>query len=381
MFTRKVTFISFGIVIFAVLIIAACSAFPSQATPTEEPVEFDDSPPVVSATGIVVPSEWTTLSMSTAGVVEDLPVYEGDQVNEDQVLVRLKGKEDLQAAITAAEFEVASAEKVLDDLYDNAETILAGKQEEVALYAREFRNAQYQLDNFTIPQNQKDLETMEAFDLMKERLDSAREAFEPYRYKSSNNETREDRKEDLEDAQSDYDSALKRLEYENVVKVAQANLERAREDFEVYRDGPDPAEVKLAESRLNNANASLKAAQSALEDLELISKFDGITSEVFVHAGEWVTPGQPIVLLADLDNLRVETTDLNEIDAARVKDGDKVIVTFDALPEVVVNGIVDKIATKASQGTGVNYKVIIILDDIPEQLRWDMTAFVDIQVE
>lgn len=381
MFTRKVTFISFGIVIFAALIIAACSAFPSQATPTEEPVEFDDSPPVVSATGIVVPSEWTTLSMSTAGVVEDLPVYEGDQVNEDQVLVRLKGKEDLQAAITAAEFEVASAEKVLDDLYDNAETILAGKQEEVALYAREFRNAQYQLDNFTIPQNQKDLETMEAFDLMKERLDSAREAFEPYRYKSSNNETREDRKEDLEDAQSDYDSALKRLEYENVVKVAQANLERAREDFEVYRDGPDPAEVKLAESRLNNANASLKAAQSALEDLELISRFDGITSEVFVHAGEWVTPGQPIVLLADLDNLRVETTDLNEIDAARVKDGDKVIVTFDALPEVVVNGIVDKIATKASQGTGVNYKVIIILDDIPEQLRWDMTAFVDIQVE
>jgi len=354
---------------------------PSQETPTDQPVEFDDSPPVISATGIVVPSEWTTLSMSTAGVVEDVQIYEGDQVKEDQVLVRLKGKEDLQAAITAAEFEVASAEKVLDDLYDNAETILAGKQEEVALYARDFRNAQYQLDNFTIPQNQKDLETMEAFDLMKDRLDKAREAFEPYRYKSSNNETREDRKEDLEDAQSDYDSALKRLEYENVVKVAEANLERAREDFEVYREGPDPAEVKLAESRLNNANASLKAAQSALQDLELMSRFDGITSEVFVHSGEWVTPGQPIVLLADLDNLRVETTDLNEIDAARVKDGDKVIVTFDALPEVVVNGIVDKIATKASQGTGVNYKVIIILDDIPEQLRWDMTAFVDIQVE
>jgi multidrug efflux pump subunit AcrA (membrane-fusion protein) len=381
MLARKVSKISFGMVMIAAFFIGACSALPSQETPTEEPVEFDDSPPIVSATGIVVPSEFTTLSMTTAGVVNDVHVYEGDQVNKDQVLVRLKGKEELQAAISAAEFEVVSAKKALDDLFDNAEIILASKQEEVALYAREFRNAQYQLDNFTVPQNQKDLETMEAFDLMKERLDRAREAFEPYRYRSSNNETREDRKEDLEEAQSDYDSALKRLEYENVVKVAKANLERAREDFELYRDGPDPAELKLAESRLNNANASLNAAQSALEDLELTSRFDGTTSEVYVHAGEWVTPGQPIILLADQSNLLVETTDLNEIDAARVNEGDKVIVTFDALPEVVINGTVDKIATKASPGTGVNYKVVIILDEIPEQLRWDMTAFVDIQVE
>ena len=381
MLSRKLSSYTLGILLLAALFIGACSALPSQATPTEEPVEFDPSPPVVSATGIVVPSDWTTLSMTTAGVIEDLLVHEGDHVNKDQALVRLQGKEEIQAAITAAEFEVAAAEKTLDDLYDSAETILASKQVEVARYAREFRDAQYTLDNFTIPQNQKDLETMEAFDLMKDSLDEARAAFEPYKYRSSNNETRQDLKEELEEAQSDYDSALKRLEYENVVKVAKANLERAREDFDVYKDGPDPAELKLAESRLNNAEASLKAAQSALDDLELVSGFDGIASEVYVHAGEWVTPGQPIVLLAELDNLRVETTDLNEIDAARVKAGDKVIVTFDALPEVVVDGTVDKIATKASQGTGVNYKVIILLDEIPEQLRWDMTAFVDIQVE
>jgi multidrug efflux pump subunit AcrA (membrane-fusion protein) len=87
------------------------------------------------------------------------------------------------------------------------------------------------------------------------------------------------------------------------------------------------------------------------------------------------------LILADLENLRVETTDLNEIDAARVQVADPVIVTFDALPDVVVNGTVDSIAPKASAGSGVNYTVIILLDEIPEQLRWDMTAFVDIQVE
>jgi multidrug resistance efflux pump len=296
-------------------------------------------------------------------------------------MVRLRGKEELEAAITAAQFEVASAEKQLNDLYENAETIKAQKQEEVAFSAREFRNAQYQLDNFTIPTNQTDLETMEAFDLMKERLDQARDAFEPYKYKSSNNEIRQDRREDLDEAQSDYDSALKRLEYENKVQVAEAQLAKAREDFEIYKDGPDPEEIKIAEARLNNAKSTLNAAQSALKDLELSARFDGVISEISVNEGEWVTPGQKLILLADLDNLKIETTDLNEIDASRVNEGDQVIVTFDAIPDLVIDGKVASIATKASSGTGVNYKVTIILDEIPEQLRWDMTAFVDIKVE
>jgi membrane fusion protein (multidrug efflux system) len=365
----------------ALILISACSAISSQETATEEPVEIDLTPPVVSATGVVVPAEFTTLSVLTTGIVDDILVEEGDHVEKDQTLVRLKGKEEFEAAITAAEFEVASAEKQLNDLYKNAETIKAQKQEEVALSARDFRNAQYQLDNFTIPVNQTDLDTMEAFDIMKERLDRAREVFEPYKYTSSSNEIRQDRKEDLDEAQSDYDSALKRLEYENEVKVAEAQLERAREDFEIYKDGPDPEEIKIAQSRLNNANADLSAAKSALNDLELRAQFNGVISEISVNEGEWVTPGQPIILLADLDNLQIETTDLNEIDAARVSERDKVIITFDAIPDLVVNGKVVSIATKASAGTGVNYKATIVLDEIPEQLRWDMTAFVDIEVE
>jgi multidrug resistance efflux pump len=76
----------------------------------------------------------------------------------------------------------------------------------------------------------------------------------------------------------------------------------------------------------------------------------------------------------------VETTDLNEIDVARVKVGDKAIVTFDALPDVVVSGVVTRIAPKASEGSGVNYTVTVELDQIPIESRWGMTAFVDIEV-
>ena len=85
--------------------------------------------------------------------------------------------------------------------------------------------------------------------------------------------------------------------------------------------------------------------------------------------------------MADLDHLRVETTDLNEIDVARIQIGDKAQVTFDALPDLVVEGTVVSIAPKAAEGSGVNYPVIVELSEIPAELRWGMTAFVDIELE
>ena len=56
------------------------------------------------------------------------------------------------------------------------------------------------------------------------------------------------------------------------------------------------------------------------------------------------------------------------------------MVTFDALPDLVLEGTVISIAPKADQGSGVNFPVVIELSEIPPALRWGMTAFVDIDV-
>ena len=56
-------------------------------------------------------------------------------------------------------------------------------------------------------------------------------------------------------------------------------------------------------------------------------------------------------------------------------------VTFDALPDVQVVGRVVRIAPKAAGGSGVNYTVIVELEEVPIRLRWGMTAFVDIEVD
>jgi multidrug resistance efflux pump len=363
------------------LVLTGCSNLPGQATPTEQPGQVVDIQPVISATGKVVPARWSQLSLSVSGVIEEINVQKGDLVQADQVLVRLKGREDIQAAIASARYEVAAAEKTLNDLDKNADDTRTAALEAISAATKAVRDAQYQLDNFTVPQTQSGYSTTEALDVMQKKLDNARAAFEPYKYYSESDHTRKDLKKKLDVAQADYNSAVKRLQYETDLAVAQAKLAKALKDYATWKDGPDPDEVKLAQVRLENAQAALAAAEAQLQDLELRAPFAGTISDIYVRKGEWVTPGQPILLIADLTGLHVETTDLNEIDAARVKVSNPVTLTFDALPGVQVKGTIESVSPKSSEGSGVNYTVVIKMDELPALLRWGMTAFADIRVE
>ena len=91
MFSKKTTQI-FLIIIAGALMIAGCDQIASQETPTPEPVQFENITPIVSATGVIIPAQFATLSMPTAGLVEEMLVEAGDQVTEGDVLVRLKGR-------------------------------------------------------------------------------------------------------------------------------------------------------------------------------------------------------------------------------------------------------------------------------------------------
>jgi multidrug resistance efflux pump len=110
--------------------------------------------------------------------------------------------------------------------------------------------------------------------------------------------------------------------------------------------------------------------------------FAGTVGMVDTRVGALVVSGQPLVTLGDLDTLRVETTDLDEIDVVKVYVGQQVDVSFDALPEQVFAGEVTRISPMAAPGSGgVNYTVVIALDDVDPAVKWGMTAFVDIEVE
>jgi len=129
------------------------------------------------------------------------------------------------------------------------------------------------------------------------------------------------------------------------------------------------------------AQAGLEAASVALGRCEVRAPFAGTVGAVSVRMGELITPGQPLVTLGDLATLRVETTDLDEVDVARVALGQRASITFDAIPERVFAGQAVRISPMAEPGAGgVNYTVVVTLDESDPAIRWGMTAFVDIEV-
>lgn len=381
------------------LLLSACSASADAATLTPELTVQEYTPAAVSATGVVVPAQSSTLSVSTAGIVEQVLVEEGEAVQAGKILLRLEGKEDLQAAIESAEYELTLAQQAQDELYDNNTIDQANALQAVAQAYEALRQAEYDAYYFNVPSNQQGLELFEGADVTRGSLAEARDLYEPY--KGTNSEytyidcdqveaakqfpalcgsaDRYNVEDQLEDAEADFKTAVDRIENQSAVILAQENLDQAIEDYETLTQGPDPEALAAAEARLENAQASLAAAQALFDDLEVKAPFAGTVSELHTSASEWISPGQPSLLMADLEHLRVETTDLSEVDIAQVEVGDVVAVTFDALPDVQVQGQVTSIAPKADDGSGVNYKVIVELDEIPAQLRWGMTAFVDIE--
>ncbi|MBN1536232.1 MAG: efflux RND transporter periplasmic adaptor subunit [Anaerolineales bacterium] len=369
-------FIIFGILLVSV----SCSGISNKTAETPEPVASDNIAPIVSATGVVKPAKWSKLSMSVTGLVEEILVEEGDIVEAGQVLIRLEGREELLTAELAAQTAVISATQTLDALYENNELRKAALLKTIADSGDAARQARYHLDNYLLPSTLKGLSSIEAVEVSKEKYIQAWAAYEPYMNEPFNNEKRKDLKEDMEMAQSDYNQAVRHLNYEVELNQAEAAFEKAQADYEKVKDGPDPDDLTLTNALLDQANANLSATKAALADLEFKAPFAGVISEITVRIGEWISPGIPVIAMADLKHLRVETTDLNEIDVARVDVGDHVEVTFDALPDVVVQGEVTHVSPKASEGSGVNYTVIIELTEIPDQLRWGMTAFVDIEI-
>jgi HlyD family secretion protein len=162
--------------------------------------------------------------------------------------------------------------------------------------------------------------------------------------------------------------------------TASAEAQAAQSRLDLLRAGPLDETVEVFAALVEQAQAGVDLAQAELDKATLYAPFDGTVGDVLIQEGEHVGAGSDVLLLADLNSLRVETTDLNEIDVARIHEGSTATVTFDALSDEVP-GTITRIAPMAAEGSGVNYTVVVELDEMPPAARWGMTAFVDVEVD
>lgn len=161
--------------------------------------------------------------------------------------------------------------------------------------------------------------------------------------------------------------------------IAASAVEGARAALLLRQTGPTTPALEAAQARVRQAEGLLRRAKAELERSFLVATFDAAVGAVAIAEGETPAPGSTAIIVGDIGKLRIETTDLRETSVTRVRVGQPVQITLDGLPDQKLEGKVARIAPMATPGAGgVNYTVTIDLDNLHPDLRWGMTANVEI---
>lgn len=131
---------------------------------------------------------------------------------------------------------------------------------------------------------------------------------------------------------------LARVDFEMLsaqVDQARTNLELAEKTHARLRQLRDKdlisqQQVDEAEARVANAGAGLKIARAQLGKCVLRSSIDGFVARKMAEVGEYLNPGQPIVMVVAFSTIVVKAH-VPESQVARVRRGQRAVVSMDSL--------------------------------------------------
>ncbi len=330
----------------ASLLLAACSGAgnPGAATPKVLPTVIADSS--IIAEGRLEPVRFAEIAFNTSGVVSEVLVEEGQAVKEGEPILRLG--DDLDSNYTAAQFELANAQKALNDLQNAAGTDLAQAVIDLKDAREQYDDAVDYLDYLKNENKVPQTETRRFLI----------QTWRGYEYRIKTKHFKGPAPEDWI------------IDAENDLALKQAELEAAQRTYGRMKDGVDADQLAVLEARLNAAKAGVAA-------FSVIAPFDGIVANLNAKAGSSINAGTTAVTIADFSDWIIHTTDLTEIDVVELTKGQPVIVTLDALPDVELKGEILSIGQTYAENQGdIVYEVTVLLNNTHPAIRWGMTAAV-----
>jgi multidrug resistance efflux pump len=363
------------------LLLAACGGSPTvaAATPTIPPVKDNSA---LKAEGKLQPAQTVSLSFSVGGEVAEVLVKEGGTVTAGEVLARVKSDAQ-QAAVARAAAGVAAA-KASEAKYREQ------LPQQIAAAEAEIRSAEAQIAAAKAKQSDPAAIAAAEAAVYQARVSqqAAEDAYKAVLDKKLYGPTEEQARLVVETAKRTTQAAelrLKQLKSGLGVAATKAEIEAAEAGLAAAQARADQLKAEASgqpnptyAAAIQQAEAALQAARTAVADTELRAPFAGTIAQLNIKTGETAAPGVPVMVLADFANWFVETDDLTEIKVPNVKEGQAVIVKFDALPDVNLKGAVESIGTLFQTSSGdIVYPVKIKLIETDPRLRWGMTAAVE----
>lgn len=255
---------------FAIYHVSTNETMTSSQKPPRQPSTSPYEQTVAGAGLVEAESENIPIGSRVPGVVVEVYVSEGDQVQAGDRLFRLDDVA-LQAQLEAREADLGVAEA------------------ELARLQQEPRPERVPLLKATVA---------EAEASRAERRDELERITELYRKQAA-----------TEDQLTDARLAL---------DASEARLQRAQADLKLLQDGAWEADVRVAEAAVDQAEAAVEVVRAQLHRLVTSALVDGEVLQVNMRPGEYIgaPPTGPVILLGSLEELHVRT-DIDEYDIPR----------------------------------------------------------------
>jgi HlyD family secretion protein len=298
----------------------------------------------VTASGEIKPRNYINLGANAQGRIVALLVKEGDRVHKGQVVARIEAVQ-ATAEVQAQRANLATTEA------DSAaaEAGLRVQDDSIRVQQASIERAKSELERTRINLDR-------VSELWKEKLIARQE---------------------YDQRKVDYDSQAAALR-EAEARLAQMRAQRAQ----------TLAQVTVSQRRIAQAQANLERFNDILAKHDVIAPLDGVVTNLPVRIGETVVPGiqnsaaSSVLTIADMSlitaELKVDETDIVNLNIGQVAE-----ITIDAIPNRTFPGRVIEIGntalnrstgqvasqSAASSNEAKDFKVVVALDDPPEEIR------------
>lgn len=141
--------------------------------------------------------------------------------------------------------------------------------------------------------------------------------------------------------------------------------------------GTAKLDLNVSSADLELARAELRAAEKDLRDTKISAPYGGSIALRTVEIGQFVTPGQKLLTLVDLEHITI-IINVSELDIAKLAKTSPVKVTIDSLPEIPFTGTVKTVGLKAEDSSR-SFPVEIAVANPGKRILPGMVARVHIQ--
>ena len=174
------------------------------------------------------------------------------------------------------------------------------------------------------------------------------------------------------------------------VTRAETNVARLQQVYDELLAGTRKEQIAVDQANLGAAGQTLGMSQIKLGYTSLTAPFSGVVLVREAELGEVVSPGTPIVTLADLDHLWVRVY-IAETDMGKIHWGEDVNVRTDTFPNKTYHGRISFIASEAeftpksvqtqAERVTLVYRVKVDVDNPNRELKPGMPADVYIDTK